>query len=33
MVKVSVIMPVYNSKDYLDMAVKSVLDQEYESFE
>jgi glycosyltransferase involved in cell wall biosynthesis len=33
MIKVSVIMPVYNSKDYLDMAVTSVLDQDYDSFE
>ena len=33
MCKISVIMPVYNSEKYLPHAVKSVLDQDFDSFE
>ena len=33
MPKISVIMPVYNSEQFLDMAVKSVLNQTFEDFE
>lgn len=33
MKKISVIMPVYNSEEYLDMAIKSVLNQTFKDFE
>ena len=33
MLKITVIMPVYNSGHYLDDAVKSVLSQDFDSFE
>lgn len=33
MVKISIIMPVYNVEDYLDRAIKSILDQTYENWE
>lgn len=29
MIKISVIMPVYNSKEYLDVAIQSVLAQTF----
>ncbi|MGI5892557.1 MAG: glycosyltransferase family 2 protein, partial [Bacillota bacterium] len=33
MVKVSIIMPVYNSEKYLKHAVESVLSQDFDDFE